>query len=373
MICFLRCATVSEDIRLTKYIQAANARNIPLFALTWDRLGKNEKQDFEIQFKRSAPFGLRWRNLWNKILWQFFVIYNLIKFKSNYNVIHATNFENIFPALLLKLIFNKKIVYDIYDSTSSDFSNNIFLIIIKKLDIFAIKKSDLLVLADEKRLEQIKIKKSTCKNFLEIENVPNFQDKVFPINELDMRKIRLSYVGVFDRMRGLEELLNFVNKNENFVLNIAGTGTLIDLIKNESAKNTRIIYHGLVKYQDGIEIMRNSDFIIGMYHKKASNHVYAAPNKFFEALYLAKPLITTNGTLVGSKTEKYLTGYTIEESEDDLAFLFNNFIENKSESIKKYDKVIKNAAQLWNETYSNYFENRLKNNYINFIISLNEN
>lgn len=370
MICFLRCATVNEDVRLRKYIQAAEARNVNFFALTWDRLGIKKKEAYEVQFTKLSPYGLRWKNLWNKILWQFFVIYNLIKLKSKYNVIHATNFENIFPALLLKLFFNKKVVYDIYDSSSSDFSNGILTRILRKLDVFAIRKSDLLILADKKRLEQINVDHTVYKNFMDIENVPNFNNKVSSTNNINPKKINLSYVGVFDPMRGLEELLSFVNKNENYNINIAGAGMLIELINNESKKNPRIIYHGVVKYEDGIELMKKSDFIMGMYHKKASNHVYAAPNKFFEALYLAKPLITTKGTLVGDKTDKFVTGYAIEEAEVDLTNFFKPFSENNPEAIIQYEKTINNAAYLWNETYSNYFENRLKNDYINFVISL---
>jgi glycosyltransferase involved in cell wall biosynthesis len=372
MICFLRCASVNEDVRLRKYIEAAKKREVSFLAITWDRLGISVREEYEIQFTKKSPYGLRWKNLGNKILWQFFVFYKLVKLKSKYKVIHATNFENVFPALLMRLFFKKPVIYDIYDSASSDFSNSFLTKILRKLDLFAIKKSDLLILADKKRLNQINIDESHYKFFFDVENVPNYSETAIPTQSLDFSKIKLSYVGVFDPMRGLEELMDFIDKNENFILNIAGAGTLIDLVKIKSKNQERITYHGSVHYEKGIEIMRQSDFIIGMYHKKASNHIYAAPNKFFEALYLAKPLITTKGTLVGDKTESFKTGYAIDETENDIETFFNNFQKEKNNSIKEYELIIRNAANLWNSNYSNYFEKRLVNEYINLIISINE-
>lgn len=372
MICFLRCATVNEDVRLRKYLQACESRNLSFFALTWNRLGIQSREVYEIQFEKNAPYGLRWKNLWNKVLWQIYVLSYLIKKRSDYKVIHATNFENILPALLMKFFLRKKVVYDIYDSFSSDLSENFFTKFLVKLEVFCIQKSDLLILADRKRLEQIHITESTCKQFLDIENVPNFQQKVSINNTLDFNKIKLSYVGVFDPMRGLEELLDFVEKNENYNLEIAGGGTLNDLIQERSKINSRINYHGVVKYEDGITLMKSSDFIIGMYYKQASNHVYAAPNKFFEALYLAKPLITTQGTLVGDKTNFFGTGYPIEEGLIEISNFFIKFVENKNESLVDYDLKITNSANLWNSDYANYFERRLVHDYINIILSLHD-
>lgn len=370
MICFLRCATVNEDVRLRKYIQACEIRNVDFFAITWNRLGNKSKENYEIQFDRNAPYGLRWKNLWNKVLWQIYVLKYLIKYKSDYQVIHATNFENILPALLIKLFLGKKVIYDIYDSFSSDLSKNMLTKLLAKLETYCIRKSDLLILADKKRLAQINITESMCKHFTVIENVPNFNEKVNSINKSNFDKIKLSYVGVFDPMRGLEELFDFVAKNEKFSLEIAGGGTLINMVCERSKDNPRINYHGLVKYEEGIKIMRDSDFVIGMYYKQASNHVFAAPNKFFEALYLAKPLITTNGTLVGDKTLFYDTGYALEEGEKELNDFFLNFI-NEENPENNYNEKTNNAANLWNEKYANYFEDRLVNDYVNITMSLN--
>lgn len=372
MICFLRCATVNDDIRLKKYIQACESREINFFALTWDRLRKNDCESYEIQYNRYSAYGKRWRNLFNKLSWQFYLLRHLIRYRKKYNVIHACNFDTIFPALIIKFFYNKKVIYDVYDSFSSDLAVNILGRFIRFIDKYFIGKSDTLILADKKRTQQMNIDDSVYNLFLDIENVPNYSSKSLSKSSINFTNINLSYVGVFDKMRGLEELMQFIEKNDGFVLKIAGNGTLINLVEEYASKCPRIIYYGVVKYEDGLKIMQDSDFIIGMYYKTVSNHIYAAPNKFFEALFLAKPLITTKGTLVGNKIEKYMTGYTIDEGEDEIANFFCTLLDNKQNSEKQYQIIIRNASELWNNNYADYFEKKLKTEYIDMVIALNE-
>lgn len=60
--------------------------------------------------------------------------------------------------------------------------------------------------------------------------------------------------------------------------------------------------------------MARSDIIAALYEKVVLNNEYAAPNKYFEGLYLRKPILTTRGTLVGNHTEEFKTGFVIGET-----------------------------------------------------------
>ncbi|WP_426279032.1 glycosyltransferase [Chryseobacterium sp. S-02] len=370
MICFLRCAPVSEDIRLRKYTEACRSRDVSFFAITWDRMKRSVKEDYEIQFQMLAPYGNRYKNAWSRIIWQFFVFVNLLKNKKKYSIIHVTNFENILPALLTKFFCRKKVVYDIYDSSSVDISNKILLMFMRNLDRFCIRKSDILILPAKERLIQMSIDRSDYKIFLEVENVPNIKDIAIPENNLNINNIKLSYVGDFDYNRGLEELLEFVNNNSRITLDIAGRGSLKKIVEEYSTKNTRIVYYGQVPYEKGLEIMKKSDFVLGMYYTKngtLTNHIYASPNKYCESLYLAKPLITTCETLVGDRVKNGNTGYVIGESVKDLQILFDKYNKSNPEIVKEYDEIINNAAELWNQKYVNYFEKVLKTDYIDLV------
>lgn len=76
------------------------------------------------------------------------------------------------------------------------------------------------------------------------------------------------------------------------------------------------------------------------------------PNKFYEALFLAKPIITTNGTLVGDKVESIKSGYVIDEGEkafeDLLDRIISNGIRGKMDFVRAFEDeiAIKNGALL---------------------------
>lgn len=60
--------------------------------------------------------------------------------------------------------------------------------------------------------------------------------------------------------------------------------------------------------------MHNADIVYTMYSKVIPNHIYAAPNKFYEALLLRKPLFTTYGIIVEKKVKELNIEFTSEES-----------------------------------------------------------
>ena len=98
-----------------------------------------------------------------------------------------------------------------------------------------------------------------------------------------------------------------------------------------------------------------ADIVFAMYCKIKSNHIYAAPNKYYEAMLLGKPLITTKGTLPGKKVESNGTGWAVEEDVEALKSLLGGL---KKDEIKEKGKK---ALRLWKEKYQQelyyFFEN----------------
>ena len=54
----------------------------------------------------------------------------------------------------------------------------------------------------------------------------------------------------------------------------------------EMSARENIKYFGTVSYEQGLHISYNSDIIYAMYCKTNPNHIYAAPNKYYEAMLL---------------------------------------------------------------------------------------
>lgn len=357
MICYINRSTVDYDVRLNKYVQACKETKTPYFVIGWDRL-LNAKfvDEHEYQMKLYCPYA-HGKKLIPLLRWCFFVWYYLIKCFNEYKVIHACNMENALITLPFKLL-GKKIVFDIYDSQVISIEREIA------------SKIDCLILPAEKRLEQIGLYKYSLKSFLEVENVPTFDFSLRHIQGLKREKIYLSYVGVFQKqIRGLENLVNMVLQDERFVLDIAGVGDDLDnMISTASTKCVRIHYHGKVQYNEALDIMNKSDFIVALYYPYSSNHIYASPNKSYEALFLATPIITSNGTLVGDKVKQTDTGYIVDDTLESLSNLFNTY--GTEEFYNTYVRKSINCMQLWNSVYSGYKVSVLEGQYINMIYGL---
>lgn len=352
MICFLRRSTIDYDVRLRKYVEACRSNGVPYVAICWDRLLNSTPDENEFQLKCAAAYGGGFKNVIALIKWIFFSYYQLFKHRRKYKVIHACNLETYIFVLPLKL-FGKKIVFDIYDSVNIKIEH--------KLAPFA----DLLILPHKERLKQILLKEEDLKKFLVIENVPHFKEEDLPKVYRDDNKniITLSYVGVLrPNVRGLENLLRVVELNPRLRLNIAGVGGGMEsLIEEYTNRCERIKYLGKVDYLKALEIMKNSDLIMALYYKRIITHIYASPNKFYESLFLGVPIVTSEGTLVGSQVESINSGYLVGDEYDDLRQFFDSF------NWEMYSTKAQNCAHEWVEYYANYQDEVIGGEYVSII------
>lgn len=356
MICYLRTSAASYDIRLRKYISACTQSGTSYLAITWDRLLEDKPlSPSEIQYKHKAPYGLghRIHNFILYIGWVFFALFNLVKNRKQYKVIHACNLETVVVAYLVKILLGKKLIFDIYD-TSGKYG----------LERFFAQKSDVFILPHELRAQQIGFNE-TPDNMFVVENVPFFED--YEVNTpafMSDGKLHISYVGTFQRqIRGIENLLKLAEQNVNVFCDIAGSG---DGLENDiievSRRCERIKYYGTVKYNEALDIMAKSDIMFACYYLIAPTHEYASPNKYYESLFLGKPLITSKDTLVGARVEEGNTGYVVEDTYEALEELMSKV--GTTDFTDSLAEKANNSIKLWKEIYSNYFEQHMKDEYI---------
>lgn len=364
MIAFLRSTDGNPDSRLQKYIDAIKEQRVDFIALCWDRNLKFTDNKNYTYYHKKAVYGSGMKNMIKLLGFNLFLLKKLISNRKKYNIIHACDFDTIIPAIVMKVFFHKKVIYDIFDwfVDSRELHNPIIKNSILGLEYIALKLSDRTIVCEEERKKQICYQP---KDIWVLPNIPNFK----PLNSFGIEsknsRIKASYVGVLTKHRGIEKVVKYAETHPNQIeLEIAGFGELEDLIKKACTKVTNIHFYGTVPYETGIEIMKNSDIILAIYEKTIPNHIYAAPNKYYEGLYLGKPILTTKDTYVGIKTEKYKTGFTITEDYNELQALFSK--EELREDIKSY-KV--NACNLWKSKYSNYITTFMNETYIPFILS----
>lgn len=358
MIVLLRSTDGNPDSRFEKYINFLTNEAIPFMTICWDRNLICKDKPSSIYYHKKAGYGNGLKNVFKLIGFNYFILLNLIKYREEYRVIHACDFDTIVPAICMKLLFNKKVIYDIFDwyIDSRNINNMIIKYILLLIEYVNIKLSDVVVICEEERRTQIIFEP---KHLWILPNIPNFEDVTFMRN--DNTKLTLSYVGILGYDRGLDKIVRLAKENRNIRLLIAGFGPLEYLLE-DADKYENITYYGPVKYAEGLRIMSASDVICALYEKNNKNHIYAAPNKFYEGLFLGKPIITTKGTLVGDKTDKLKTGFSIGESYTDLC----NVVSTLTPSL--VNEIGFRAFVLWNSDYKSFVKDFLNLTYKKYIL-----
>jgi glycosyltransferase involved in cell wall biosynthesis len=98
-----------------------------------------------------------------------------------------------------------------------------------------------------------------------------------------------------DKTNGILEILEAMEvlKCANVRLYIAGVGPLIDVVKAAAARDERIIYLGLISYDETIRLYQRADVLVNMRLTRALNTKYFFPSKMIEYLTSGIPVITT--------------------------------------------------------------------------------
>ena len=348
------------DSRVNKYHNYYERAGIDYTIVGWDRKGEGwnkEKYDFFQYLAGEAVGGMT--AIKNHFKWMRFV-YRYLKQHKEVTTIHACDLNSVFPAAIFKALHRRDVtlIFDACDWFSANFaSNKVLNILFGWMEKFSCKWADELIICEPERKEQIQFKLK--KEPLVMRNIPEIdpsliakaaQEKFLFDNEWPT----LAYMGGFSEGRFLMELLQLA-ETEPFNLLIAGYGDKRIVERcNELNHRENVRYFGRVNMVDGLNMENAADVLYAMYCKVNPNHIFAAPNKYYEAMLLGKPLITTKGTLPGKKVENNGTGWAIEEDIDEMRDLLNKF--NQKEIEEKGEK----ALLLWNERYkddiNNFFE-----------------
>jgi glycosyltransferase involved in cell wall biosynthesis len=354
MVCviFLRSNPVAPDPRIEKEAKALFNNGYSVLALAWDRTGslpRTETRGYVViqRIMISARFGSGFKNILNLLKWNVQLFFSLFINRKKFQVIHACDFDTIIPALIIKFIFKKKVVYDIFDFYADSRSNlPVFLReFSRKVEIWVIGKVDAVILADESRKVQI-----SGSHPKKIEFIYNSPEKItYFINKPnESYRLQLTYVGILVKERGLLEMFQILEKHPEWRLNIAGFGKDEDLIKNNAKRLPNVVFHGKVSYEKAIELSSEADVLFATYDPSISNHRYSSPNKLFEAMMLGKPIIVCKGTGMDNIVLRFGLGFVVNYGD-----------------IGQLENVLSEISS-WNREFKKQFEAKAKSVYENY-------
>ncbi len=363
-VLMLRTNKVDPDPRVEKEANALlKDKDIELTIHAWDRNSKHKcKKEtlkltngtvpiYRIGIKGNWGKGMK-NNIFPALKYEIYIFLWLLKNIKKYDVVHAFDLMTGYPALIPIKIFKKKLVYDCCDYyADSQQGPNFILNILRKMETKVFSKANYSIICSEKRKEQIK--PATPENLFIIHNSPNIDDfqikseKKKHIIKSDSDKLKFVYVGNFCIDRWLIEFLNKAKKmSDSIEVHIGGFGGLNEEIEKISKESSNIYTYGKMNYGDVLQLESECDCLVAFYETHLRNHVYAAPNKFYEALAIGKPLIMLKGSGMSEIVENENLGAVIEPTEQSL----KNGI-NKIMRLKKDKDLRKRMSRLFEKNY----------------------
>lgn len=371
MIVLIRSNDIVSDPRAMKYVNFYQAESIPYRLIGWDRDGSLKLASQAYYYRNRVGYNIGgFKAALNRLKWFIFVIKTLRKHHKKGSItIHACDLDSVFPAVVYKKFFNNsiKIIFDIFDWYSATLYNQhpIILHSFKYMERIVIQSVDQIILCEPERKEQIPYSIDEEKISI-LPNIPNFSDRFFLFTDhqykFDNSLITFAYVGGLVNERCIDEIIELARTGHINLL-IAGYGDekyKKKLLNLSTCPNIK--YFGKVAYKTGLNIMYNADIIYAMYETSNPNHIYAAPNKYYEAMFLGKPIFTTKGTIVERKVNQNNIGYVSHES---IQAISNTIDLITHESITLLGN---NALRLWNAKYHLYTKKYLDTTYRNMIV-----
>lgn len=306
---------IDPDPRVEKLAHAL-AKHYAVHVVGWDRTqalpARQTRSDFTLElFPYKAPFGSGIKNLFALLRWQLFLLVWVIRFGRKYEVFHACDFDTVLPALFGRLIYRRKVVYDIFDFYADHIRSTPEWIkrIIRSLDHQAVRLADTLILVTEAQLRQLANVKP--RRLVIIYNTPYDMPSLDLLAGDPAVKLRVAYVGILQLERSLIEMIEVMRRQPAWHFDLAGFGGDEAQIVARALELPNITWHGRTPYPKTLAINQSSDVMFSICNPEVPNYRHASANKIFEAMMLGKPIVVAHGTNMDLMIEKYQCGLVV--------------------------------------------------------------
>jgi glycosyltransferase involved in cell wall biosynthesis len=322
-IVFIRNSDVRYDTRLRKAMYESVECGIKSFFFGWIRDGGNKPNENEYingkiitstYFLLQAKFGGGFRNILRLLAFNVWLFIKLVRQRASYDAIYVCDLDVALPAILLKLIFKKKIIYDIFDFYSHTHSmHKTIQSLLEKVEYSVCKISDKVIVCTEKRSNTL-IRKTGIRPII-IYNTPNFiiNSEVAENPTNFGKKISIVYVGTLPKTsRLLYEITEKIKLLPEINLHIAGTGPLRSYFEDSAKSHANISFYGQITNEEALNLQNRGDILFATYDPSLEINRNSAPNKVYEAMALGKPIIVCRNTDADTVVTENECGYAIE-------------------------------------------------------------
>lgn len=355
------------DTRLKKEMETLQKNGYKIEVVMWERGwpfpwdGKDENVSIK-SLKINTPAG-DIRSILYFPIWWIFLLFWL--FKTEWESVHAVNFDTYLFSLFVAKIKNKPIIYDIYDfygDVMPSFLRNIVI----RLDRYLIPLSNILILADDSRVDQIGGK--IHNNIFTINNSPigSYFTKKFNYSCKGGNNHFTVFIGgKIAEQRCLDMIISTVGEMKDIRLIVRGHCGETDykqrIIQLGKKFDNIDLYLDGVPYEEIVDGTMNADLTIALYDPRIPNNKYASPNKLFEAMAAGIPIIVNDDTSMAGIVRNENCGIVIPyKNADALKKALKSLKENNEFQIE----LSSNGRKAYENRYNwTIMEERLMNIY----------
>lgn len=240
------------------------------------------------------------------VSWQVYQTRRLLSEKPD--VVQYCDVFSVFPALIAKAAVGSRLIFDIRDVAKLAVSHRgrVVTTVLGAIEALGAIASDAVVVVDEPLLSALP--KAVRRRAFVVPNTPN-TDVFDGFRFGSAEQLRVNLAGFISFRRNLAAWLEVRSRRSEVQLDMYGS------IADERTRGM-LEEHGIssvekVAYREALERSRDCDVVSLMYDPTIGINRFAAPNKYYEALALGKPVICAQGMGLSREVEDAGCGYAI--------------------------------------------------------------
>jgi glycosyltransferase involved in cell wall biosynthesis len=362
-----------NDPAIQKYANSLAHEGYDVTLLVWDRKNQipigNSTSFTTHCFKFNAPYDTISVFFYYPV-WMMYEFIFLMK--SDADIIHACDLDTLYPAIIVKIMRNKRFVYLIFDLYANHLLYGKFLMIrtvirsiVAHIEKIGIGFADLLILVDESRMEEVKGAK--IKKVIYVYNTPEEVSiqKEYNLVKMSDNSIVIFYAGIIHKDRGIWDMITAVKDLDDVELILAGPESNKKTILDEI--NEKIRHIGWIPtYEEIIAITNKVDILFRLSDPKDPVTKHASPNKLFEAMMCGKPIIVSDDSSMATIVRQNNCGLVVPYG--DVSAIKEAIIKLKNNPSLK-EELGKNGRKAYEQKYSwKIMDKRLVKAYEDLII-----
>jgi glycosyltransferase involved in cell wall biosynthesis len=288
-----------SSIRAIQIIKSLS-KKYSTVALGWNRQLKPlelTSENINLQlFNLKAPYGYdQYGTLRLIVYFPIFWMWVFIKLCVHRpKAIHACDLATILPCYIYKILFRRKLIFDILDRYGMTYiprNRNVLFNLLYSLvnsleEIFA-KNSDVLIAVSDKIFLTFRKKPTIC---VTIMNCP--EDGLVNKSQLESNVFKMLFTGAIRTGRGLETVSRIITNMKDTELIV--TGKIKDMkLHDKISEIPNIKYYGFLDRNKLLDIEASSDVMLALYDLNLQRqYEYGMANKVLEAMMCGLPIIT---------------------------------------------------------------------------------